>query len=447
MRVRRAATVALVFATVAGLPGVASASWGGRGSLASSGAWLPTVAANSHGDVVSAWYQEKGGSTDIVARVSRDGGRHWGATQDLGPAVTAPGTSRPIIVRAAVDNDGDAVVVWEQALSDHLTVVVSSARRGQAFGAAQAVSAAGVDAFYPDAVADGHRFAVVWVTQSTVEDALVSGAGTITAHGTVASGQSMPDSPTVTGDGGSRLAFAWTEQPGATIWINVARQAIGGTPAVATVSKNGVDNPIGLALSRTGRTTVVWTEMQGNAGAEVIDARTAVWGHRFGGRQQLSASGQLAIPGGGGGGSRGVGIDKAGRVSAIWVEGIAGSYKGGGRVRVATSNASGHFAPTRTLQSAKDPLAYERPAIAVSANGTVIATWTRYDMWSANPSGVVWASEGRATGAFSHPVAVSATGGDASAVTAVGAKGNAVAVWEVGDGTTNRVQFRRWTPD
>jgi hypothetical protein len=214
MRVRRAATVALVFAAVAGLPGAASASWGGRGSLASSGAWLPTVAANSHGDVVAAWYHEVGTSLDIAARVSRDGGRHWGATQDLGPAVTAPGTSRPIIVRAAVDIDGDAVVVWEQALSDHLTVVVSSARRGQAFGAAQAVSAAGVDAAYPDVAADGHRFAVVWVTESTVEDALVSGAGTITSHGTVAAGQSLPDSRCRTAPSSRATGEAGWRSPG-----------------------------------------------------------------------------------------------------------------------------------------------------------------------------------------------------------------------------------------
>ena len=289
---------------------------------------------------------------------------------------------------------------------------------------------------------------MVWATSTTVEDALVSGAGTITARGTVASGQSAPDSPTVASDGAQRLAFAWTEVPGPTIWINVARQTIGRAPTVATVSRSGVDNPIGLVMSGAGRTTVVWTEMRDNL-AEVIDAGSAAWGHGFGARQRLSDSGKLAIPGGGVGGSRGVGIDNLGRVSAIWVEGDISSAVGGGRVRVATSTSSGRFQLARTLQTSADPWMYERPAIAVSASGAVIATWARDNTEAATVEGRIWASAGSAGGQFSRPAVISPNGGDAASVAAVDRHGGAVAVWHVCGSymATWRIQVRRWTPD
>lgn len=456
-----AATLVAMSSTALAATGISSADDGGvssgsaatgsagSGTLSTGDAALPTVASDSRGHVVAAWYVLTSSGTTVAARLSSDGGVHWGRAQNLGKADLAQGDERPTLVRAAVDARGDAIVVWARVVSGRMAVEAATAGPGRAFGAARTVSNAAVDARHPAVTASGQRFIVAWTGDATVEDAIVSATGSITSRSTIARGQNTPDQVSVAADGARRLALAWNVNRGVDEAAIVARQTIGSGPAVlSTLSAQAIDGPIGLALAATGRTTVTWTDMQNAAtDSQVVKARSAAWGKGFSAAQQLSTSGMLAITGGDGGGSRGIGIDDAGHVSVVWVEVMPFGVKGGGRVAVATSDTAGKFGKARTVQSVKDPLTYERPAITVAPKGGITATWTLYHTLAADPSGGIWAARSNGSGAFSKPITVSGVSGDASAVATANQRGDAVMVWELTPpkGGTTSVQYRDWT--
>jgi hypothetical protein len=205
------------------------------------------------------------------------------------------------------------------------------------------------------------------------------------------------------------------------------------------LTADGSDLPQ-VALSDDRQATVAWMQTNGVDPAVEVMANTAAWGQRFGQAQQLSMTGAEAILGGGAAGSRGVGVDDQGRVSAIWVEVPVPGPAGTSRVRVATSAAGGDFSTPETIQTATDPFTYERPAIAVAEEGGIVGTWTRYAA-----AGHVLGAGARRPGPFTGPVTLSPPTGDSSAAAMTTPNGNGVAVWGVGQ-STGPVQAVRWVP-
>ncbi len=404
-------------------------------------AGLPTVASDQQGNVVAAWYAT-GGSDRVIARLSDDRGRSWGPRQSLGAALVSQGGSRPALIRAAVSSNGRATVVWQRTGGTHVRAVEAQAPSGGSFGSARPVSDAGNDAFYPDVATAGNEAVVTFVTPTAVQRTVISPHGRVGAPQTVAQGSS-PDLPVVAADPRGDFFFAWIEntntippqQP-----LVVARESAGGRiSAPRSLTADGSDLPQ-VVLSDDRRATVVWEQTNGGDPAAMVMANTAAWGHSFGQAQQLSKTGELSILGGGAAGSRGVGVDSRGRVSAAWVEVPVPGPPGQSRVRVATSRPSGDFGVPSTVQTANDPYTYERPAIAVSDRGAMLVTWTRYAS-----SGQVWGSSAPGPRQFRGPVRLSGLTGDSSAVAPTTVNGDGVAVWGLGQ-STGAVQAVRFVP-
>jgi hypothetical protein len=414
------------------LPAGANAAWSPPTSLTGPDAntEFPTVAANANGNVVAAWYDGGDDPHQLIARLSADGGRTWGPQQELGSAILGSGSARPAMIRAAVGAKGKATVVWQQRRGDDQRVVAAQSH-GARFGDAFAVSRSGTDAMYPDvAIAGSGRAAVVWVTPSRVQRAVISRQDSIAKRGTIAE-PPLPDQPTLAANRSGHLLFAWTSttmtNPPKTT-LQVARGgARGRIGKVRELSGDGADLPQ-VALSRGALGTVAWEQADG-LDQPVVEAASAARGEEFRSPQQLSVKGQLAILGGSGAASRGVGIDGSGHVSAVWVEVPPPGTKGTSRAKVATSDPAGRFEPATTLQTAGGAFQYERPAIAVAPRGGTVATWTRYSI----DHSLVWGSaRAEPSGAFGRPAAVSPDPGDASAVASTSRGGDAVAVWSLG---------------
>ena len=447
-RLRPAVLTVIAAALLAALvPASALAVWGTPRTLtvANEQAGLPTVASDQQGNAVAAWYAT-GGSDRVIARLSDDAGRTWGPRQVLGQAVVSQGSARPALIRAAVGSDGTATVVWQRMGATHVRAVAAQAPSGGSFGAARPVSDNGSDAFYPDVAVSRATAVVTFVTPTEVQRTVISPRGSVGAPQTVAAGNS-PDLPVVAADRNGDFFFAWIEntstippeQP-----LVVARESAGGRITdPRRLTADGSDLPQ-VALSNDRQATVAWMQTASVSDQPVVMANTAAWGQRFGQAQQLSTTGQEAILGGGGAGSRGVGVDAQGRVSAIWVEVPPPGPPGTSHVRVATSDANGDFATPVTVQTASDPFTYERPAIAVAGGGELIATWTRYST-SSSTVGRVWGAGAEEPPAFSAPVALSPPTGDSSAVAPTTVNGAGVAVWGVGQ-STGPVQAVRWVP-
>lgn len=427
----RLAFAALILAA-AWTPGPALAAWSAPVTLTSNHASFPTVASNARGNVVVAWYRLRASGDQAVARTSTNGGRSWGPAQLLGPAVLAISDNAPAPIRAAVAANGQAVVTWGQKHGGGERIVAAMARRGTRFGRARVLSGSARFAFAPDVAIDASgRAAVVWVTLDQVRRSLLFGAGQVRGPRVVANAPN-PNLPSVASDARGDLLFAWTQAtatpPPRTPLFTARESARGAVIAPQELSANGADLPL-AALAPNGRGIVAWEQANGVA-EPVIDAVSAPWGRRFGRPQQLSRTGALAILGGGASGSRGLGVDSAGHVSAIWAEDPPPGHSGAAFVRVASTDSRGRFGAPRTLQRVVGETPYERPAIGVAPAGCALATWTEV---TPSLSSFVWgAASSRYGHPFSGPIRLSRPGGDQSAVAAVSANGAGVAVWDEG---------------
>ncbi len=211
--VRAAVALLAIPALGAVHPGAALAAWSGSTRLTApgEGAVFPTVASNANGTAVVAWYRKVGGGYQIVARLSSNGGRSWGAPQVLGPGLIASGDNPPALVRAAVGSSGRTVVAWQQRVGSGQRVVAAWTTAGRRFSAPRALSGQGVSAYTPDVTVDGlGRAAVVWITVTTVQQALISPAGKITGPRTVAT-VPRPSEPAVASNSRGQLLLAWIE--------------------------------------------------------------------------------------------------------------------------------------------------------------------------------------------------------------------------------------------
>jgi hypothetical protein len=442
---RGAVALAAVAVTTAALPATGLAAWSGPVTLTARGeqAVLPTVAADRRGDVVVAWYRIRRAGDQAVVRTSTNGGRSWGPRQVLGPAVLAISDNPPAPIRAAVAADGEMAITWGAARGRGERVVAAMARRGARFGRVRVLSGASAFAFEPDVAIDATgRAAVVWVTLGGVRRSLLFPGGRVRGPRVVANAAN-PDLPSVASDPRGDLLFAWTEAtrrpPPRTPTFAARESARGALIAPQQLAPDGTDLPQ-AAMAPNARGTVAWEQANGVA-QPVIKAASAPWGRRFGAAQQLSSTGPEAILGGGGSGSRGLGVDDAGHVSAIWVEDPPPGASGVSLVRVATST-NGRFGSPRTLQRLSGANTFERPAIAVAPAGCAIATWS--ELTSSGPSFVWGADSSRYGHPFSRAVRLSGRNGDQSAVATVSADGDGVAVWLQGQ-LGGSVRAARWS--
>ncbi len=410
---------------------------------------FPTVASNGHGVVVSAWYLFLARGERVVARTSTNGGRTWGPRQSLGPALLSHFGARPALVRAAVSPTGQAAVVWQQATGPHTQrVVLATAMRGARFSRVHTLSGNEGIAAYPDVAFDGTgRAVVVWVTRTQVQRVLIA-AGRAGRPRTVATG-TVPDEPALAVDARGDRLYGWIENTnsGTAIW-SARERASGSLKRPQRLQHQSTTQIpfVDVAIAPSGRATVVYEQDVGIS--SVIWAVSASWASRFGAGQRLSPFRRTAILGGSASGSRGVGVDGSGRVSAIWMDdppGPPGRFPSPSHVRVATSNAVGRFGSPRTLQTTSAAHVYERGAIAVAPGGGLIAAW------SEQPSGVkgqafVWGSAARGPGGpFSRPFKLSGPDGDRAAAAATSIGGAGVAVWAEGT-EAGTVRAARWTP-
>ena len=148
-RVVAAVLLAVVLAVLAGMPSSAWAApaWLVQPDLSATGenASVPDVAMSFSGDVIVAWQgSPNGGPVQVVQRAA---GAAFSAPLQFGMA-SFDWLGTP---QAAINDDGDAVVVWQEAGGDALKFSVWGASRlaGGSFGAPVRVSGAGTSAVDP----------------------------------------------------------------------------------------------------------------------------------------------------------------------------------------------------------------------------------------------------------------------------------------------------------
>lgn len=426
MRVRLIGLAVLAAAAPAAF---AAGPWGAPVPVASGPGQggFPVVAAAERGAPVVVWYAvAPSGSARLLAGVPGRPGA--GSRQALGPAALSPGPALPPQpARVALAADGTGWAAWMRPARGGTQVV--AARRGPdgRFGAPVVVSPPGDLGSYPDvAVAADGSALVVWVPQSPGPDPLR--ARGVTPDGgrgpvlTVSARDASVAAPALAVTPGGDAVVVWRQDLGASgpVFASVRTKGAPFTPPRRVSAANVYADQIDVAVDPRGRATAVWAQA---AGANGVPRAAAAWtsgrGRPFGPVQVVSAPGVEAI-------GAGVAVDGRGTALTAWVGVPPDGQAGASVAQAATRPAGGRFGPSRTLDRAQGPVSFERPAVAVAADGRAVAAWER-DL----PTGrsEVRAAVGPA-GRLGRVATVSRGDGGFPRVAMSGAAG-AVAVWSV----------------
>jgi hypothetical protein len=337
-------------------------TWGSAVTVSPSGQdpRLPKVALDDDGDAIVVWHAYDGVDYRVYARrVSRAG--TLGTLKVLSPTgVKIFGTD------VAIDSDGDAVVTWAEAYDDG-RVLPRMRRYSRSGSLSGAVSLASVPASAdPPAVAfDRQGDAVLaWANDNVVQARTLSAAGTLSVLKTVSANLSPIDRHftarvTVDRDGDALVTWRhWTAADQSTqVWGRwVSRDGTVGNVRQLTPSSHPDVVNYSVAGDLDGDLLLTWDRFQSKYLYARPISRTATIGQPV----LLSTYGRL----------HSVRVDDDGDGIVVWQgAGISGSV---GSVRARRVSQSGTFAPAQVIVASG-----VFPTTAVSPVGRVIVAWER----------------------------------------------------------------------
>ncbi|GIJ44103.1 hypothetical protein Val02_09890 [Virgisporangium aliadipatigenens] len=191
----------------------------------------------------------------LVAAPAR--GAQWTPVQD----VSAPGWTGSDSPRAAVDRDGDTLLVWPatcpECFSSQIQARISPADGGP-LGPILTLTEHGASASWPEVgVDDDGDAAVVWEHEDAVVGRRISATGEVGPMVTLSGAQA--GSPQVAVDPNGTALVAWTQYADGAYTAYARHFGIGGTVGpLWTLGASSVDSPV-VAVDRTGTAVVVWS--------------------------------------------------------------------------------------------------------------------------------------------------------------------------------------------
>jgi hypothetical protein len=370
-------------------------------------ALLPRLAVEQDGDTVFVWTR-----LDATNQCSDGSGNPMGCFRIEARTLSAAGALSPVQTlsaagqnaieqQVAVDQDGDVVFVWRR-LDGTTACGGSSCARIQArtlsaagvLSATQTLSAAGQHAFHPRVAVDQGGDAVfVWERRdgttdcggfacSRIQARVLSAAGVLGTTATISDSGQDASSPAVAADQDGDAVFAWEREDGTTdcsgpsgcTRIQVrARSAAGVLGPVQTLSSAGENTrDPQVAIDADGDTLTVWWRF--GAPEFRVQSRARSAAGVLGPLENLSAAGQHAE-------RPQVAMDPAGNAVAVWgrYDGTAQCAGGNGcsRIQARTRSAAGVLGAVQTLSAPGQHATV--PDVAVNADGDAVAVWERLD--------------------------------------------------------------------
>jgi hypothetical protein len=222
----------------------------------------PTVAIDASGDVVVVWAATTG-TAWVVQASYRPSGGSWSAPADL----SEPDRTESITPQVAIDQDGQAEVVWSGSSGGNPVIEQSARSAGGAWATARVISPAGVASVAPlISIGPSGDAAVVWTSSGkfglVVTAAYRRKGGDWGPAVSVSGASSGPLSPSVAVDGHGNVVVAWTRATAGRSLVQAAsRTAASGTWTKPTsLSRAGADalTP-NVALGPSGDGVLVWS--------------------------------------------------------------------------------------------------------------------------------------------------------------------------------------------
>ena len=334
--------------------------------------------------------------------------------------------------QVAADNAGNAVAVWAQA--DGLSATHISANRyvaGNGWLTPIRIDSDSNAAASPQLdVDDSGNAVVVWVQNNSIWAARYTvgvgwGAATIISSGVT----SVATAPQIAVDTNGDAVAVWQQLDGIqNIWAN--HYLAGWGWGTATTISDGAGNATvpQVATDTSGNAVAVWAQSDGSS--DNIMANRYLVGSGWGTATSISSGGtSVAAPQ--------ISVDASGNAVAVWQQLDTTQNIWANRYSAAT----GWDGATLIEHNDAGPATY--PQVASDASGNATAIWSQSDGMRYNiMANRYTAGSGWGTAA----IIVSDNSGDASLPQiAVGANGNAVAVWQQSDGTRTNIWSNRYS--
>jgi hypothetical protein len=332
----------------------------------------PDVASDTRGDVVAVW-SASDGTNDLIESAYRQPGS--GNVFNPKP-VTADG-SNATAPRVAMNGHGAAVAVWQ---TDAGQVQAAYMQPGAVtFGAPQTLRTdASTPQNYPMApqvaIDDAGDAVVVWQHKSGGKDA-IEGAYAPSSSGTFGAFASISidpnhdwDAPAVAMDGAGEATVVWYGFNGVSqVWAAQAPLATPGTfgtPVMLSDPAKNAETPA-VSMDGAGAATVVWQQVAANNHEAIFEADSASGGTFTTGTQMTPVSTvDYANPQ--------VAENARGDTAAAWADDFFGY------VYLDMRPAGGTFGAQQTPTTLQDIFSTSSlPAVTVEPNGDAVAAWER----------------------------------------------------------------------
>jgi hypothetical protein len=327
----------------------------------------------------------------------------WQPTAEVGGVgVEAP--------RVAIDEAGDAVVVWEDNAAERTTV--KTATRGPE-GTWSRPHELG-PGFEPEVALDpGGRAVVVWAGVRGIE-AAVQAAGGNWSKRAVVSPEVFALGPDVAIDDAGEAIAIWHGADPRNSIVQVATLKPGQAWSAGRKLSSGGRNAVAprIAVDPAGAAVAVWRRRDGHR--SIVEAATRTAAGAWSGPAALSAAGENAV-------EPEVAIGPAGEAVAIW------KRFDGAHAIVQSDSRNVGTRWSRPVDLSRPGRNAEEPEVAIDPGGEAVAVWERFDgRWDR-----IQSASRRPGGSWSKPTDLSGPGRSShEPQVAVDAAGEAVAVWE-----------------
>ena len=393
-----------------------------------SNALEPQIAVDNNGNAMAVWNQSDGTRTSIYANRFSSATGAWAApvlieNDDIGDANSQ---------RIAIDINGNALAVWAQATGGAPRIYANRYTAAtNSWGTAQLIGTGAADGSNPQIAMDGGGNAqVVWYQRNRPQPGIwnsrfIAATNSWTAAQLIeaASGADISDLQIAVNANGDALAM-WLD---ADAFANPPRYFLIGKWFVAATISWDSSPPVVSANVRISNPQIT-LDVKGNA--------VAVWEQRDGtvasifGSRYLAASNNWSLPvrieaGSGNALEPQIATDANGNVLAVW------SQSDGVRNNLWANRfiaATGSWGVATQIESSPTGIA-RRPQIAIDGSGNGIAVWDRFDGTQNSVYAIRFTASTNSWGS-AELIETDNAGSATSAQISVNASGNAVAVWE-----------------
>ena len=335
----------------------------------------------------------------------------------------------------ALDAGGSATVVWRQASGDDHKIWANRRTRAEAWGAPVALSPTGHDVGCPQLAVDGMgAVTAVWVQDpgnlSDVWTRRFTPTEGWSEARMIAGGPGEVRSPDVATTASGDAMVVWSEVDGRKHETRASYRAAGtwGAPFIVGVDQDGADDDYQpRVIAASDAFVVMWTQ-------SMATQHPSLWSRRFDGEwgpaTHVADGWAQAID---------LGVDAAGRVTAVWTR-------------------PGEVADTRTARLAEagwsTPVAVDTTdglaawtRVAVAPSGHAVAVWVQ-NAGGASDKPTIWARRFDPDLAWQAPVQLSdGTAGAHKPQVVIDGAGNALAVWLEREGSRETLRASRQGAD